>query len=94
MDLNSNDITGTGNINITGTITASGNFGAINTGSNAITTTGTLNVGTISFDTNGWTVEENASNELIFKYNGTNKMKIDTSGNLTVTGNVTAYGTV
>lgn len=94
LDLNSNDITGTGNINITGTITASGNFGAINTGSNAITTTGTLNVGTISFDTNGWTVEENASNELIFKYNGTNKMKIDTSGNLTVTGNVTAYGTV
>jgi hypothetical protein len=41
-----------------------------------------------------WKFEINASNELIISYGGTNKMKLDSSGNLTVTGNVTAYGTV
>ena len=41
-----------------------------------------------------WKFEINASNELVISYGGTNKMKLDTSGNLTVTGNVTAYGTV
>ncbi len=40
-----------------------------------------------------WTVEE-SSGDLIFAHSGTNKMKIDSSGNLTVTGNVTAYGSV
>lgn len=32
--------------------------------------------------------------DLVFSYSGANKMKIDSSGNLTVVGNVTAYGTV
>lgn len=40
-----------------------------------------------------WTIVESAG-VLYFKYSGTNKMKIDSSGNLTVTGNITAYGTV
>jgi hypothetical protein len=31
---------------------------------------------------------------LFFKYGGVNKMKIDSSGNITVTGNITAYGSV
>ena len=31
---------------------------------------------------------------LYFQYSGTSKFKIDSSGNLTVTGNVTAYGTM
>jgi len=30
----------------------------------------------------------------MFAYNGTDKMKLDSSGNLTVVGNITAYGTV
>ena len=40
-----------------------------------------------------WSVVESAG-VLYFKYSGTNKFKIDSSGNLTVSGNVTAYGTV
>ena len=35
-----------------------------------------------------------SGNDLIISYGGINKAKLDTSGNLTVTGNVTAYGTV
>jgi hypothetical protein len=40
-----------------------------------------------------WTFEVSA-NKLIIKYSGTAKMELDTSGNLKVTGNVTAYGTI
>lgn len=40
-----------------------------------------------------WTVYE-SSNVLYFKYGGVNKAKLDSSGNLTVVGNVTAYGSV
>jgi hypothetical protein len=41
----------------------------------------------------GWNVTPNGTN-LFFSYNGVNKGKLDSSGNLTVTGNVTAFGTV
>ena len=51
----------------------------------------TLNATTV--DLGDWTVTESAG-VLYFKTNGVNKMKLDASGNLTVTGNVTAYGTV
>lgn len=40
-----------------------------------------------------WIVEEIAG-YLYFKHNGVNKMRLDSSGNLVVTGNVTAYGTL
>jgi len=40
-----------------------------------------------------WSVAE-VGGVLYFKHSGINKMKIDSSGNLTVTGNITAYGTV
>ena len=43
--------------------------------------------------TNTWSVQE-VTGVLYFKYNGVNKAKLDSSGNLTVVGNVTAYGTV
>jgi len=85
----SQDLTVTGTI--TGTITSSG---AMNAGSNNITTTGTVNAGVVSLGTNGWTVQQDGSNNLMFAYNGTDKMKLDSSGNLTVVGNITAYGTV
>jgi len=69
LDLNSNDITGTGDITITGT------------------------VGVTTVDLGDWTITE-ASGVLKFAHSGTNKMKLDSSGNLTVVGDVTAYGTM
>lgn len=51
----------------------------------------TLNATTV--DLGDWTVTESVG-VLYFAYQGVNKMKVDSSGNLTVTGNVTAYGTV
>lgn len=48
---------------------------------------------TIAGGTQNWTVTASGAN-LTFAYNGTNKMRLDSSGNITVTGNVTAYGTL
>ena len=44
-------------------------------------------------DLGDWTVTESGG-VLYFATGGVNKMKIDASGNLTVVGDVTAYGTV
>tara|TARA_R100001440_G_scaffold16842_1_gene28464 strand:+ start:475 stop:1218 length:744 start_codon:yes stop_codon:yes gene_type:complete len=97
LDLNSNDITGTGDINTTGTLTVTGaiSSGAIGTGSANITSTGTVQGGQFTLDnsSNDWTFTV-ASNKLIISYSGTAKMELDTSGNLKVTGNVTAYGSI
>jgi hypothetical protein len=62
--------------------------------SKAPTTTPTLS-GTITLTggTQSWTVTPSGAN-LTFAYNGVNRMRIDGSGNLTVTGNVTAFGTI
>lgn len=57
----------------------------------AFVTTAITNIG-VSLDDN-WTVVETGT-DLLFKYNGTSLMKLDASGNLTVTGNVTGFGTV
>jgi hypothetical protein len=56
----------------------------------APTLSGTI---TITGGTQSWTVIASGTN-LTFAYNGTNRMRIDSSGNLTVVGNVTAYGTL
>ena len=64
-----------------GTITATAITGTTVTGST------TLGIGA------DWTVIQSGST-LIFKYAGTSKMKVDSSGNLTVVGNVTAFGTI
>ena len=64
LDLNSNDITGTGNISITG------NVGFAN-----------------------WTITESGGS-LYFATGGTNKMKLDASGNLDVVGNVNTNATI
>lgn len=47
----------------------------------------------LSVTMGGWTITESAGN-LVFSSGGTARMKLDGAGNLTVTGNVTANGTV
>lgn len=55
--------------------------------------TGNVDInGSLSLGGN-WTVTE-TSNVLYFAHNGTNKMKLDSSGNLTVVGDITAFGTI
>ena len=48
---------------------------------------------TVSGGTQNWTVIASGT-DLTFAYNGVNKMRLDSSGNITVIGNVTAYGTI
>ena len=137
LDLNSNNITGTGDLNFTGSITLTGNVdgrdvstdgtkldtietnadvtdtanvtaaGALmdsectsladvkaldqSVTSSASPTFVTLNATTV--DLGNWTITESAG-VLYFATSGTNKMKLDASGNLTVVGDITAYGTV
>jgi hypothetical protein len=59
------------------------------------TFTGTVSIPgfTVSGGTQNWTVTASGTN-LTFAYNGVNKMRLDSSGNLTVTGDVTAFGTI
>ena len=94
-----NATTSVGNFDVQGNISATGDIGAAGNLTSVGNTTvlGDLSVNDDIIMTAGasdWKVEVNASNELIISYGGTNKMKLDSSGNLTVTGNVTAYGTV
>ena len=81
---NANAVNITGG-SITGLTTLSTSSGTIS--ATTLTATTTLGIGA------GWTAVQSGT-DLIFKYSGVNKMKIDSSGNLTVVGNVTAYGSV
>lgn len=65
--------------------------GSISSGTVTTLTSTTANITTV--DLGNWTVTESAG-VLYFATSGVNKMKLDASGNLTVTGDVTAYGTV
>ena len=47
-----------------------------------------------SVEMGNWTFEDDGALVLNISYAGTNIFKLDSSGNLTVTGNITAYGTV
>jgi hypothetical protein len=73
--------------------------GNVSAGSAAITNTVTaakVDVTTAEADTvdfGAWTITE-TSNILYFAYNGVNKMKLDSSGNITITGIMTESGTV
>ena len=59
------------------------------------TFTGTVTIPgvTVSGGTQNWTATASGTN-LTFAYNGVNKMRIDSSGNLTVTGDVNSNGTI
>jgi hypothetical protein len=46
-----------------------------------------------NLNTANWTIKEYSGN-LYFQYNGSNRAKLDTAGNFTVTGNVTGFGTL
>ncbi len=63
----------------------------IETTSGGATVTGTLGVTTV--DLGNWTITE-SSGVLYFATGGTNKMKLDASGNLTCVGDVTANGSM
>ena len=98
----SNGATGTANIQASATLLKIAN----SSGSANLTPVdlkiGNTTVGVSQMSTNTFTIKGGASdwtvavatNSLIFAYGGVNKMKLDTSGNLTVVGDVTAYGTI
>jgi len=65
--------------------------GSITSGTVTTLTSTTANITTV--DLGNWTITESAG-VLYFATGGTDKMKLDASGNLTVTGDVTAFGTV
>lgn len=75
-----NGVYTTGNQTIAGTKTFSSPIAGSVTGS------------AVSLATTNWTVAESAG-KLVFSYGGAAKYSIDSSGNMIVTGNVTAYGT-
>lgn len=54
----------------------------------------TTDIVTNSVSMGDWTFEDDGSTVLNIAYDGTNIFKLDSTGNLTVTGNITAYGTV
>lgn len=67
----------------------------VETTSTGIDVTGTAQADSFTLDngSNDWTFTV-SSNNLIFSYAGTAKMKLDSSGNLTVTGDVISEGTI
>lgn len=75
-----NGVYTTGNQTIAGTKTFSSPIAGSITGS------------AVSLATTNWTVAESGG-KLVFSYGGVAKYSIDSSGNMIVTGNVTAYGT-
>lgn len=73
---------------------ASGTWGISITGNAATATTTTGNAATATNLSNGsWTTYASGG-YIYFRYGGVNKMRLDSSGNLVVVGNVTAYGTL
>lgn len=71
-----------------GVVTVAGTLAVANGG-----TGNTTGASTSITNSGGWSVTPSGTT-LYFNYNGTNVGKLDSSGNLTVAGNVTAYGTV
>lgn len=66
--------------------------GAVATATLATTATNATNATKIT-NSGGWNITPSGAT-LYFNYNGTNVGSLDSSGNFTVIGNVTAYGSV
>jgi phage gp45-like len=89
-DLASPTFTGTVLVSaLTASSTITGNLTGNVTGNVTGNTSGTSG----SVATTNWTISESGG-KIYFSYSGTKKAMLDSSGNLTVVGNVTAYGTV
>ena len=72
---------------------ASGTWGINISGTAAAATFATTATSASSLTTPSYTVVESGG-YLYFRYGGVNKMRLDPSGNIVVTGNVTAYGSI
>lgn len=86
-------ITGTGSITastLAGALT--GNVTGNVTGDTAGTHTGAVVLGSNTLTTTNWTIVESGG-KLYFKYGGTNKFSLDSSGNFIAAANITAYDT-
>ncbi len=83
----------TGTSTLTGAVSAPAGVTGNLTGNVTGNLTGNVSAGAGTINTTNWTIQESGG-VLFFKYGGVNKAKLDSSGNLTVTGNITAYGTV
>ena len=83
--INASDINTTGNITSGGTITSTGDI----TTSGDLTATGEVNAPTI--DLGDWTITQSGS-DLKFAYQGTNRFSLSSAGALTVSDDMTAYG--
>jgi hypothetical protein len=84
-----------GTLNVTGASTLTGAVGAPGgvTGNVTGNLTGNVSAGAGTISTTNYTFTE-VGGVLFIKNGATNIAKIDASGNLTVIGNITAYGTV
>lgn len=85
----------TGNVtgNLTGNVTGnvSGNATTATSATSATSATTATTAGGIS--SGSWTITISGT-KVYFAYGGTNKMSLDSSGNVVAVGNVTAYGTI
>jgi hypothetical protein len=72
---------------------ATGNFTANTITANLIGLATTATNATQITNSGGWGVTPSGTT-LFFSYNGTNVAKLDSSGNLTALGNVTAFGSI
>lgn len=81
---------------VTTAIAALGSMSLQNSGAVTITggtITGDYGLRAAGLKTTNWTVIESGG-YLYFQYGGVNKMRLDSSGNLISTGNITAYGSI
>ena len=54
----------------------------------------TLEATTVQFADDGWTMTQNAANELVLSFNGSTVVKFTSTGAMVAEGDVTAFGTV
>lgn len=78
---------------ISGALSVTGGVTAALTGNVTGNLTGNVSAGAGTIQTTNYTITE-VGGVLYFKNGATNIAKLDSSGNLTVLGNVTAYGTI